>query len=312
MPTADKRAYISGKYAFEIDGAMGGWLHNAEGGHATADVVTEKLGVDHLHKKHIGGVKYEDISVSFGTGMSKAFYNWIKDSFDHKYSRRNGATIACNYDYKEMSRCTFTNGLISEIGLPALDAASKDAAKMTLKINPEYTRLTTSLGGGPSVAGGSYKVDPKVQKKWLPANFRLKIDGLDTFCSRVNKIEALTLKQKNVENAVGEMRDYEKEPAYLEVPNLVITGPESHAEEIYKWHEDFVIKGNNGDEAEKNGTLEFLTPNLKETLFTLTFKHLGVFKMAPDKVESGAEGLRRVKVEMYCEEMNWDYKVAYL
>jgi hypothetical protein len=307
MATADKRAFISGKYAFELDAVQAGWLYSAEGGQATGDVVTEKIAVDHHAKKHISGIKYEDISVSMGTGMSKGVYNWIKQSFDHNYGRQNGAIITCNYNYKEMSRLTFYDALITEIGLPALDAASKDAAKLTLKMSPQYTRQQTSFGGGPSVAGGKYKVDAKVQKKWLPANFRLKIDGLEEACSRVNKIEAFTVKQKTVPNAVGEMRDFEVEPAHLEVPNLVITTAESHAEALYKWHEEFVIKGNCGDEMEKGATIEYLTPNLKDVLFTLTLKHLGIFKLTPDKVEAGAEGIRRVKVEMYCEEATFDY-----
>jgi phage tail-like protein len=310
MPiTADKRGYVAGKYGVELDGIMAGWVWSAEGGHATSDVVAEKLGPDHIIKKHIAGVKYEDISIQCGTGMSKGFYEWIKASFDHKYERKNGAIIAADYNYKEHSRLTFNMGLITEIGFPALDAASKDAAKMTIKVSPEYTRQSTTTGG-PSISG-KYAIDPGKQKKWLPANFRLKIDGLEEPCSRVNKIEAITVKQKVVENPVGELRDYEKEPAHLEVPNLVITFPESHAKPFYDWHDDFVIKGNNGDDKEKSGTLEYLTPNLQEVLFTLTFKHLGIFKLTPEKVEAGNENIRRVKAEMYCENMQFKYNASW-
>lgn len=42
----------------------GGWVQSVqsvEGGHATADVVNEKVGPDHIIHKHIGGVKYENI-----------------------------------------------------------------------------------------------------------------------------------------------------------------------------------------------------------------------------------------------------------
>ena len=113
------------------------------------------------------------------------------------------------------------------------------------------------------------------------------------------------------ENAVGEMRDYEKEPASIEFPNLVITFPESHADEFYKWHEDFVIKGNNGQDKEKGGSLEYLTPNLTDTLFTLTFHNLGVFKLTPEKVEAGNEQIRRLKAEMYCEKIDFAYKAAW-
>jgi hypothetical protein len=41
----------------------GGWISSVEGGHATADVVNEKVGPDHIVHKHIAGVKYEDITV---------------------------------------------------------------------------------------------------------------------------------------------------------------------------------------------------------------------------------------------------------
>jgi len=305
MPiTSDKRGFVAGKYAIELDGISAGWVGSVEGGQATADVVQEKVGADHIIKKHIAGVKYEEISVSCGTGMSKGFYDWIKASFDHAYTRKGGAIIACDYNYKEHSRLTWFNGLISEIGFPALDASSKDAAKMTIKVKPEYTRATTSTGGA-SVAGGKYPLGKGEQKKWMPSNFRLKIDATD--CSRVNKIEAISLKQKIIEHAVGELRDYECEPASLEVPNLVITLAESHAKEFYDWHEDFVIKGNCGDDKERGGALEYLTPDLGKTLFTLTFSHLGVFKVTPEKVEAGSEQIRRVKVEMYCEDIGFKY-----
>jgi len=308
MPiTADKRGYVAGKYGIELDGIMAGWVSSVEGGHATSDVVNEKVGPDHIVHKHIAGVKYEDITISCGTGMSKGFYEWIKASFDHNYGRKNGAVIAADYNYKEHSRLTWHFGLISEIGFPALDASSKDAAKMSIKVTPEYTRQTTTTGG-PSVAG-KYSNNPGVQKKWLPSNFRLKIDGLDT--TRVNKVEAIVVKQKIIDNAVGEMRDYEREPAHLEIPNLVVTLAESHSKEFFDWHESFVIKGKNGDSDEKGGALEFLTPNLQETLFTITFKHLGIFKLTPEKVESGSENIRRIKAEMYCEDMQFQYNAAW-
>jgi len=304
MPiTADKRGYVAGKYGIELDGIMAGWVSSVEGGHATSDVVSEKVGPDHIVHKHIAGVKYEDISISCGTGMSKGFYEWVKASFDHNYGRKGGAIIAADFNYKEHSRLTWYNGLVSEIGFPALDAASKDAAKMTIKVTPEYTRQTTTTGG--ASVSGKYATNAVQQKKWLPANFRLKIDGTD--CTRVNKIEAIVVKQKIIDNAVGELRDYEREPAHLEIPNLVVTLAESHSKEFYDWHEDFVIKGNNGDDKERGGTLEYLTPNLQEVLFTLTFKHLGVFKLTPEKVEAGSENIRRVKAEMYCEDIQFVY-----
>jgi len=301
--TADKRGYVANKYALDFNGSFAGWLHSAEGGTPSSEVVTEKLGPDHVSKKHITGVKYDDITVTCGTGMSNQFYQWIADSFAHKYSRRHGAIIRANYNFQEMTRINFKDSLITEVGLPGLDASSKDAAKMSVKWHPETTRMERSYGT--TAIKGTY--DQKVQKAWLTSNFRINIDGLNDDCARVNKIEALVVKQKNIDNPIGQLRDYEQEPASVEFPNLILTLPESHADNFYKWFENFVIKGVSGDDQEKTGHLDYLSNDLTQTLFTLNFQHLGVFKITQDKMDSGSDSIARVKVEMYCESMDFKW-----
>src|SRR5437588_2334025 len=191
--TNNQRAYTAGRYALYLDTAMAGWVQSVEGGNATSDVVVEKLGPDHIQRKHLAGVKYEDIAIHCGAEMSKAFFDWIKATVGRSYTRRNGAIGIADYNLKETARMSWVNGLISEIGFPALDAASKDAARLSVKFAPEYTRLTQGAG---AVTSPGKAV---MEKKWLSSNFRLQIAGLD--CTRVNKIEAFTIKQAVVTNA---------------------------------------------------------------------------------------------------------------
>ena len=299
--TADKRAHVAGKYMFRMEGLDAGWVNSVEGGHGTAEVVVEKLGADVHQRKHLGPLKYEDISVVCGTGMSKAFYQWLQNSFEKKYSRQKGSIVAADYNFEAISEIEFHEALITEFGMPALDAASKDPAKMTVKFSPEYTRFKKGSGkiNAPTKA--------EVQKRWLPSNFRITINGLEDACKKVNKIEALVMKQKVVDDVSGETRDYLKMPAHLETPNVVFTVAESHAEAVYQWHEDFVIKGNCEQKAEKSGSIVYLTPDLKTELFTVELINLGIFKLTPDKAEAGNEQIRRLKVEMYCEEMKFKY-----
>jgi hypothetical protein len=306
--TRNDRGFGISKYGIELQHTMAGFVKEVSGGEATADVIAEKLGSDWLTKKHLGPLKYEEVNFKCGTGMSSQIYEWIKTGFNqtsHTRGREDGAILFADFDNTEVSRLTWTAGLITEFGMPALDASSKDSAMMTIKFSPETTRKT--WGGGGKLA---FPADAAKQKKWLPSNFRIRIDGCEIGCAKVNKIEALTVKQKVTDNSIGEIRDYQKEPTSVDVPNLVITLAESHADEFYRWHEDFVIKGNNGQDAEKGGTLEYLTPNLQEVLFTLHFFQLGVFKVTPDKVEASAEPIRRLKVEMYCEDIKFDFAGA--
>lgn len=293
MPSAvDKAVAGAWRYAFELGGVLGGYLHSVEGGNAVADVVEEKPGPDHIVHKHIAGVKYEDITLACGTGMSKAFYEWIKASFDLKPMRPDGSIKVLDFDSNIISEMDFFHGLLTEIGFPALDAASKDAAELTIKISPEYTRYKKG--------SGKLEIKQAIQKKWLPANFRLTISGLD--CTRVNKVEALTLTKK-----VGARPAGEKGVTNLEVPHLVVTLAEATAEKFYEWHRSFVIDGKNGKDQEKNGTLEYLTPDLKEALFELAFHGLGIFRLTPEKLEAGGENIRRVKAEMYCQSIDFKY-----
>src|ERR1043165_10211313 len=88
----DKRGFAAGKFALELDGVHAGWIHSAEGGHAYADVVTEKQGPDGIVHKHLAGVKYEDIAITCGAGMSKAFFEWINPHCSTSLSGRMGGS----------------------------------------------------------------------------------------------------------------------------------------------------------------------------------------------------------------------------
>src|SRR4051794_18706667 len=212
------RSYVSGKFGLELDHSAAGWLWGAEGGMPTAEVIQEKVGPDHLPHKHSGGVKYEDIGLTFGTGMSKNFWQWLEDSFNYNYSRRSGAIVGANFDHHETSRLSFYNALATELAFPALDAAAKDPAKVNCKLTPEYTRYAVSPSGGARIGGSENRT---VQRKWHRSDFRVRIDGLDDRDTRrVVAVDSISLKQKVQQHNVGEVRDYQVEPTQIEYPNI--------------------------------------------------------------------------------------------
>jgi phage tail-like protein len=293
------------QYAIELDGAFAGWVREVSGGDATADVITEKIGPDWVVRKHIGSARYEDITINCGAGMSKGFYEWIGKMLTNQSSRKNGAIVMTDYNYAPVSRLEFSNALLSDVAFPALDAAAKDPARMTIKIAPEYTRLKK---GGSSSAPLKSDAAPRAQKQWVSSNFRLTIDAVD--CSRVSKIDAITIRQVVAENSVGQLRDPENFPTHLDIANLAVTVAESGAQDFYNWHEDFVVKGNAGQDGEKNATIEMLSTDLKTVLFTLTLKHLGIYRLAQERSEPSGDAVRRLRAEMYCEETQFDYSGA--
>ena len=282
----------------ELEGVSAGSLQSFAGGDATADVISEEVGADRIAHKHLGSPKYEDISITCGAGMANSFYDWLQQTLDRNVTRKNGAIVTYDFSGNEISRLSFFNALLTEIGLPLLDASSNDLATISIKITPEST--TRSAGNS------KIKQSSPNRKKWLISNFRLQVDGLDFL--RTSRIEAITVNQSLVRKSIGERRDSQVEPAYLVVPDLVVTlvdeGPKNAA--LYDWYKSFVINGKNGPDQEKNGTLEYLSSDLTTALFTLNLKQLGIFRMAP-LTGTASQSIPRIQTRMYCEQMLFSY-----
>jgi hypothetical protein len=289
------RTYVSGRFALDLNGGFAGFLKSVEGGSLKANVITEPAGLDNRVHKHIGQPEYGDIKLQLGLSSSPAINDWIQASWDKKYMRKAGAIIACDFDYKEKGRRTFTEALISEVGFPALDGAGKEPAYMTVGLSPESIRFEKGTG---AVVKGTFT---EHQKAWLPSNFRFTMADLNT--KMTTKIEAFTVKQTSAKHETGEARDSMREPAKTEFPNLTITIAESHAQSWIDWADDFIIKGNNGQSAEKDGSIVFMSPNQKDELGTIELKSCGISSIDLDKREANAEAIAKVKIELYVEWM---------
>jgi hypothetical protein len=293
------RSYVAGNFMFELQGVKCGFIKSVEGGAISAEVINESVGPDYFVKKHIGQPKYEDFTMQIGFSMTKAVYEWIQASWKQNYMRKDGAIIAADFNLNAKSQRDFFHALITETTVPACDGSSKDPAYMTLKFAPEYTRYKKASG---KVQG---EINSLNQKMWLPSNFRLEIAGLD--CTRVNKIEALTIKQTAVTDDIGDARDMAKEPGKLEFPPLKLELAEVTAQSWMDYFDTFVIKGNNEETQEKNGSLIFLSSNREKELARLNFFNMGIYKLTPAKSEANDDKIKRISVELYCERIEFAY-----
>lgn len=211
---ADSRASVGGSSALELDGQFMDFLRSTEGGFPKAEVVLEPPGPNSFEKKHLGPPMYQDIAIQIDPLMPKPLFDWIASTLVMSPLRKNGAILTADFNRVEQSRLQFNNALISEFGIPPCDATVRELGYLNMKLSPEFT---TPLAGKGSVLPA---VGTK-PKSWFPSNFRLTIPGLD--CSKVSRIDGLTIKQSIPQNAVGQSRDSKKEPGRLEYPNLVVT-----------------------------------------------------------------------------------------
>jgi len=292
MPGTVSRNMLQ-NFLIELDGQPAGRLSKMSGGGVSADVIKMTGGTMSAHK-HIGQVRYEEMTLTFGTGMAQAFYNWITDSIGGGSTRKSGAIVRLSSSGKPDWRLEFRNALIGSVEMPACDAGSKDPAYMTIRLSPESTRsFTTDLKQNTGVYASS------LAKGWYIHDFRLSIDGLESDCAHVKSIEALRLGRKIMFDA-----DNIGDEGPEEYSDLVLTLNSNHASGFLKWFEEFVEKGRNSPTDERKGVLHFFAPNASKAYFKLELLGLGPYKMEGVKSVNPNTAMP-LTFRLYCSEMKF-------
>jgi hypothetical protein len=271
-------------------------LMSFDGGTIRGEVETVDTGPQQVSTKHISRLRYEAFTITIGLSMGQALGGWIKSSLALNPERKHGSIVATSVEGKAQSYCHFSDTLIEEITVPAMDASSKEAAYFTIRFQPE--ELSYEKGDDAVVTSRADVRKPL----WLAGNFRLGIGDLP--CQRVTKIDAFTIRQRIVESSVGQLRSAStKEPVNIQVPNLKVTLSAADAGAWQDWFSEFVIRGHNDQGSELHGTLEFLDPSMKEVLGSIEFSQLGIISLAPATAETRGESLPQYVAELYVESM---------
>jgi len=295
LAAPNPRAVAAGHFALELDGPDGpsmDLLLSYAGGFPFGRVVEfRKGGEGGPPNKRIGGVGVEDIVVQVGADLSPALRAWVAEMVSGgagAHSKKDGAILFLDFNYNLQSRLTFSGALISGVAFPACDAASKDVAALTIVISPEMSEF------GPS--SGKFAPSATKQKKWLVSNFRVTVGDLPT--NRVVKIDEIVVKQAMIEFSDATSRFPQKMPGKLELPDLVLSFSSSDGAPWFDYFKTFVL-GGAGDE--KQGSLEYLAPDLVDVLLKVDFHNLGIFKCQLEQAESASSNIARTTAAMYME-----------
>jgi hypothetical protein len=302
-----RKSYSAGHFLFQMDeggGEGAAYVKAVSGGMVKGAVLGDQAGPVSLSFKHLGAVEIDPIQLEIGMALSKPLLEWIRGSWKRQFSRRNGAIIHADFDFKCKFEQWFENALITETKFPPLDGSAKEPAYLSVTLLPEQVKMVK--GDGRQVQGkmGTH------QKMWLPSNFRLDIQGVD--CTYVNKIESFSVTQKTKQLYVGTSRFPEVEPTGVEFSNIVLTMAADHADGFMDWYDAFVMRGAKDTRQERDGFLEFLAPDNHTVLFTVNLNRLGIHKLSVEKSEANAESIKRCKVELYVESMDLEYNDKFM
>ena len=271
------------RYLLSLSGQPGGYLKSVDGGSPTADITIVNA------SKHIGGLKYEPITLEIGLDMDPRVYEWPAGAWKASSQRQDGSVVALDANLKAISQMDFFKAMLAEVSIPALDTGSKDTGYLTFKLNPESTKVTP--------LNTTLKISTNAKnKQWRTSSFQLKVDGLDT--SRVNRIDAFKVSQSAADAAIGESREKVAPAGPLDCSNLVVELAASTSEAWVKWFNQFVVAGNNGPDQLRNGSIRFLSTDGKSELGRVDLLGLGIFSLVTKPGRD--EAIPRVVASLYC------------
>ena len=273
----DGNGLMNGHFALRLDGETM-LLAGAEGGELFAQIVEDATGPTPYVKKHPAALEFEDITVEVGFAMSDALFDWVAAVWAADDQAKDGAVLAVDQNFTIKSERQFSGAHIAATTIPALDATSKTATELSVRFTP--ASIVVAPGAG-KLQLGKLK-----QRLWQASAFRLNIDGLD--CTKVSRIDSFT-----VPGVVGGKVDF---------PELAVTFPVVSAATWMAWFQDFVIDGDNGDAAEKNGKITFLLPDLKTPLASIELHGLGIVRL--ETTPGGPSQVARMTAGLYCEQMS--------
>ena len=308
MSRLERRSYSSGHFLFRLDhygddqGAA--YLKSASGGMVKGAILEEQAGPASQQFKHIGAVEVDPIQIEIGMAMSRPVLDWIKGSWEKKFTRQDGCIIHADFNLNCKFEQWFYRALITETKFPTLDGAAKEPAYLSVTIHPEEVERIE--GDGHKVMGQH----GQNQKLWLPSNFRMWIRGVD--CSMVNRIDSFVVTQKVKPLYLGSQRFPELEPVGVDFSNLTIYIAAEHATDFEAWYDETVIAGSKDTSAERPGYIEFLGPDNETVIFTVNLNELGIHRLSLEKSEANAEQIKRYKVELYMETMELAWEDKYL
>jgi hypothetical protein len=295
-----KRSYTAGHFELQIDGNdTTAYLKSIDGGYVRASVIDEPIGPHNIRVKHVSTVDIEPFTVEFGLSGANDVLKWIQDSWRKQWNRRNGQITHANFDLYQTFIHEFSEALITETTFPTLDGASKDAAYIKIKVQPEA--VATNKQSGQQVKS---KLGPK-QKMWMCSGFRLSLHKVADI-EYTNKIESFTIKQGVKKMYIGAERFPQIEPTKIEFPHIIGTISLDYADGLLAWYDKYIVKGQNDKKAQTSGSLEFLSTDRAKTLFRINLYDVGLHHLQVMQSQANADQIKRCKFELYVGSMDID------
>lgn len=269
-----------------------------EGGMLKAASTEEPAAGFHLRGRHASTREIEPLSIELAMSGARWALAQIENVINKReHNKVSGTIVHADMNFKERYSYGFTDARITEVTFPKCDAKSKEYATLKTKLAPET--FDFKLADGAQITPSTMAK----QKLWLCSAFRLTLDGYEASTDFATSVEALTIKVGSKPFQTGPFKLPEVIATKVEMPKLSFTIPMAYCGALFRWYERAVAKVNGledgADSYETTGSLEFLDPTRKETVYEISFDGVGLESCSILKAEANQASTKMVKFDCY-------------
>lgn len=266
--------------ALELDGQFAGWLRSLQPPGYQVDTVVAPLGPGGAARL-AANVHISPMAAEFDLIQPGPMLDWALSLPRADGLPRAGAGLVFDHNRKLVRRIAWSEGLLTELRLPTLDAASKLPFSLGLSWLPGSVAYPKA--GGETVPGAS----ASRKKGPLLSNFR--VQGLPFDGRWITRVALPTVTARLAEQTYGSSRPTHRFQDAVDLGELRLDIAAAGRDAALAWVGKTIADGVIADSEYLSLTIELLDATLKKVLASLTLSGCGLLGYAEDAIGGGTE-----------------------
>lgn len=268
-----------GNIALELGGKSAGWLRRVQPpGYEVLQVAATPGSSDRL--KRAGSVTLTPVDADFALAGPGPLLDWALTLPRKSPAVLDGAIQLFDRNFRGVRRIEWTQGLLTELRLPELDAASRAPFTVGLTWLPEAIRFAKAGAGAGSPGPGK-------SKNILLSNFRLT--GLPFDAAAVVRVALPTVQARIAVETTGSQRLPQRHVAGIDLGEVRLEIGARSADAVRDWVVKVVGDGTLTDAERLDFGIELLDPSLRNVLATITLRGCMLTGYAEFELAAAAE-----------------------
>lgn len=292
-------AYAGSRFAVTIGSYSAGYVKSFTQGQFKGSLNETSTSTEHWMKKNIASWEFTDFSMEVSFAMGKGLMDWMQSAMDNNAIPMDGSVVVADFNGKAIREVQFFRAYITKIGIPALNATDKGNAFITFGMKPTELKYLKASGDIAKPAVGP------TTKSITTNNFSFKLGSFNT--KRVNSFGGLDWTCTVKPDQHGESQYPELAATTMKQPDISFKINALDGQQFEDHAKAWFMDGKREEKDELTGSLDFLGPNMKDILATVTFQNVGLLELTPPK-QVRDDSLQFYECKYYCEHAKLEVK----